>query len=406
MLTVEEARALILSHLPEGRKREVRLPDAAGYVLAQSIVAGADVPPFRRSAMDGYAVRASDVANAPARLRRVGESRAGVLPSRAIGPGEAMAIYTGAAVPEGADAVQMVEETRRLEDGEEVLILKPVRTGENVAPAGNEARAGETIYEPGRVIGPRELAVLALLGCSRVSVWARPTVALLATGDELVEADQPPAAGQIRNSNVWSLTGQLAALGIRPDYLGIARDDAGHLRSLVSEGLRRDVLILTGGVSMGDYDLVKGVLDELGAQIHFARVAMKPGKPTVFATRERRLVFGLPGNPVSTFVSFENFVRPALGRMCGIARPELPRITGTLTREMKQSPGRTAFLPASVTISGGRWEVEPLPWRGSGDIIGFSHGNAAVIFPADRNHIAQGETVEAVLLPDFFHRGR
>jgi molybdopterin molybdotransferase len=406
MITIEQASALIFSHLPEGKKEEVRLRDAAGRVLAQSVVAGADVPPFRRSAMDGYAVRAADVANAPARLRRVGESRAGVLPSRGVGSGEAMVIYTGAAVPDGADAVQMVEETRRLEDLDEVLILKPVHTGENIAPVGNEARAGETILELGRVIGPRELAVLATFGCSRVSVWTRPSVALLATGDELVEVDQTPAAGQIRNSNVWSLTGQLRGLGIHPDYLGIARDDAGHLRKLISEGLRRDVLILTGGVSMGEYDLVKGVLDELGVQIHFTRVAMKPGKPTVFATRDRQLVFGLPGNPVSTFVAFENFVRPAVGRICGIARPELPRILGTLMREMKQSPGRTAFLPASVSISGGRWEVEPLRWRGSGDIIGFSHGNAAVIFPGDRNHMAQGETVEVMLFPDFFHRGR
>jgi molybdopterin molybdotransferase len=406
LIPVERAQEIVLANLPDRRTEEVLLENGLGRVLAQEIFADANVPPFRRSAMDGFALRAADIRHIPARLTLVGEVRAGSSPTRPVGPGEAMAIFTGAPVPEGADAVQMVEQTERSEEGRTVTILKPLKPGENITPAGHEAAAGERILESGRVIGAAELAVLATFGCSRVRVWSRPSVALLGTGDELVDVSQIPGPGQIRNSNRFSLTGQLANLGIRAEYLGTARDDEGHLRELISDGLNRDVLILTGGVSMGDYDLVKGVLGKQGLTIHFTRVAMKPGKPTVFASRTGGLIFGLPGNPVSTFVSFENFVRPALGRLCGMLRPELPRVRGRLLREMRQSPGRTAFLPAWVSMVHGAWEIDPLRWRGSGDIIGFSRCNATVIFPGDRDYMARDESVEAMLLPDYFNRHR
>jgi molybdopterin molybdotransferase len=405
LISVERAREIVVANLPPRRAEEIALENGLGRILAQEISADADVPPFDRCAMDGYALRAADVLRTPVRLTVIGEVRAGCSPTQPVGPGEAMAIFTGAPVPEGADAVQMVEQTRR-NGGSEVTILKPVKPGENITPAGHEAAAGERILESGRLIGAAELAVLATFGCSRVRVWARPRVALLGTGDELVDVSQTPGPGQIRNSNRFSLTGQLANLGIVAEYVGTARDEEGHLRELIAEGLSRDVLILTGGVSMGDYDLVKGVLGDQGLTIHFTRVAMKPGKPTVFATRPGGLIFGLPGNPVSTFISFENFVRPAVGRLSGMLRPELPRVRGRLLQEMKQTPGRTAFLPAWVSMVDGAWEIDPLRWRGSGDIIGFSRSNAAVVFPADRDRMARGEIVEAMLLPDYFNRRR
>jgi molybdopterin molybdotransferase len=297
----------------------------------------------------------------------------------------------------------MVEHSRRESPGE-VAISKAVRAGENIAPVGSEARAGERVLAAGQAVGPAEAAVLATFGCARVEVYRRPRVALLATGDELVETEAVPRPDQIRNSNAHSLRAQLALLGLEPEYLGIARDDPAELRLRLTEGLERDVLILTGGVSMGEYDFVKDVFRALDLEILFTKVAMKPGKPTVFARKGERLVFGLPGNPVSTFVSFENFVRPALGRICGLAHPELPRVRGELLRQMKQSPGRTAFLPALVEWRPGGWAIDPLPWKGSGDIIGFARANATVIFPAERDFMAQGEQVEAMLLGDFWRR--
>src|SRR5438093_933356 len=401
MISIEEALELVLAHLPAKRMEEIYFQSSLGRGLAERVIATANIPPFHRSAMDGFALRAEDVGNAPVRLKCVGEIRAGGGLVLRIGPGEAAAIMTGAPVPEGADAVQIVELTERSGDGQYVVIQKPVSLGANIAPMGSEARAGETVLEAGRAVGPAEIAVLATFGAARINVYSRPRVALVATGDELVEVEDAPRPGQIRNSNAYSLSGQVRLMGLEPEYLGIARDEKEELRRLILDGLQRDVLILTGGVSMGEYDLVKGVFEELGLQILFTRVAMKPGKPTVFARKGDRLVFGLPGNPVSTFVSFENFVRPALGRICGLARPELPRVRGELLRDMKQTPGRTAFLPAWAQWQATGWTVEPLRWKGSADIIGFARANATVIFPAERDFIARGDQVEAMLLADF-----
>jgi molybdopterin molybdotransferase len=406
MISFEEARSLVLSNLPEPRTEFVPHQSALGRVLAESLLADDNIPPFNRSAMDGYAVHASDVVQAPVELEATGLIRAGGGSPPALPPGHAMAIMTGAPVPEGADAVQMVEHTRLSPDGRRVEILKPVGKGENIAPVGAEAAAGDVVIEEGRLVGPAEMAVLATFGISRVRVWRKPRVALLVTGDELVEVDAKPAAGQIRNSNAYSLGAQIRLMGIEPDYLGIARDDREELRRRVSEGLECDVLIVSGGVSMGEYDFGKEVFQGLGLQILFSKVAMKPGKPTVFARKGDKLVFGLPGNPVSTFVSFENFVRPALGRLCGFRHPDLTRVRGELLRDMKQTPGRTAFLPAWTALTAAGWTIEPLRWRGSADIIGYSRANSAVIFPSDRDSISQGETVEAMLLPDFFARQR
>ena len=403
MIPVEKALELVLSHLPQRRAELVHLRDALGFVLSGSLVADTDIPPFDRASMDGYAVRSSDTRQAPAELVLAREIRAGGGLPGALKPGEAAAIMTGAPVPEGADAVQMVEQTKLSRGGRKVKILRPVAPGESIASRGVEAAAGDTVLEAGRLIGPAEMAVLAAFGFRSVRVWGRPSVSVLVTGDELVEAEDTPRPDQIRNSNAYSLTAQLRLMRIEPEYLGIVRDNRRKLSQAIKAGLERDVLIVTGGVSMGEYDFVKDVFRELGLDIVFSRVAMKPGKPTVFARSTDKLAFGLPGNPVSAFVAFENFVRPALGRLCGLERPELPRVRGRLALDLKQHPGRTAFLPAWVTI-GPEPTVEPLKWKGSADMIGFARANAAVIFPADREFLAKGEAVEAMLLPDYFVR--
>ncbi len=404
MISVEQAQELVFGNLPEPKTEVVPFRAALGRVLSDSLAATCNVPPFRRSAMDGYAVRSTDALNAPVELEIAGEIRAGTGTSAGCRPGRAISVMTGAPVPDDADAVQIVENTTRSPDGRKVIILKPVRQGENITPLGSEAALGEIVLESGRPVGPAELAVMATFGFKEVKVWKRPAVALLTTGDELVDAHEEPLPGQIRNSNAYSVGAQLRLMGIDGQYFGIARDDKRDLRDHMSRTLQCDVIILTGGVSMGEYDFVKEILTEFGFKILFSRVALKPGKPTVFARKENKLAFGLPGNPVSTFISFENFVRPALGRLCGLASPELPRVRGILLEEMKQPPGRAAFLPARVRWEYDGWKIKPLRWKGSADIVGFSRANAAVIFPADRELMRQGDPAEAMLLPDFFLR--
>jgi molybdopterin molybdotransferase len=398
MITVDQAQRLVLENLPPISTEEVRFDLSLGRILAEGLYATCDVPPFDRAAMDGFAVRAEDVQNTPVELEIVGEVRAGQGDPGSIGAGECRAIMTGAPLPVGADAVQMVEKTGR--QGNRVTLLASVRVGDHLARRASEASAGTEAVEAGRVVGPAEIAVMAAFGLERVRVVRRPRVALLATGDELVDVSVEPGPGQIRNSNAWSLASQLRTLGIEPEILGVARDDRGDLSERIASGLARDVLILSGGVSMGDYDLVPEVLQELGLAIVFSRVAMKPGKPTLFARKGDRLVFGLPGNPVSTFVAFENFVRPALGRLCGYRAPELPCVRGELLRDMTQVPGRTAYLPARTRCTAGRWTVDPLRLRGSADIIGFSRADSLIIFPSELDRLKQGDTVEALLLHD------
>jgi molybdopterin molybdotransferase len=406
MITIEQALDLVLANLPACRAERVPFERALGCVLAEDVAAPHDFPPFDRSAMDGYALRAEDVRAAPVRLELVGEIRAGGGPPGRVLPGQAKAIMTGAPMPEGADAVVTLEQARPSPDRRQVLIAQAVGRGENVRPKGSDALRGATVLEAGRYVGPAEIAVMAVFGRAEAAVWRRPRVAVLCTGDELVEAAQEPAAGQIRNSNAFALRAQLRCLGIEGDYLGIARDDKGEIRTFLQEGLQRDVVIVTGGVSVGEYDLVEDALRDMGLEIVFNKVAVRPGKPTVFARGGDRLVFALPGNPVSSFVTFELLVRPALGRMCGLHAPELPRVRGALARDVRQAPGRTSFLPARASRRGAGWRIEPLEWRGSGDIIGFARGNAALIFPRELDFLPAGGEVEAVLFPAQRERGR
>jgi molybdopterin molybdotransferase len=406
MISIEDAYRLVVDNLPPRQAERVHFQAAQGRVLAEDLHAGMDIPPFNRAAVDGYALRSADVRSVPAVLAFAGEVRAGSEAVATLASCQAMTITTGAPVPAGADAVQMIEHTQSSPDGRRITVLQGIEPGQNIVPRGYEAATGATVLEAGRALGPAEIAVLATFGHTEVPVWRRPRVAVLATGDELVEVDSEPRNGQIRNSNAYSLTAQLHCLGIKPDYLGIARDNPADLRRKVTEGLDRDVLIISGGASIGPYDFVKSIFKEIGVDILFARVALRPGKPTVFGRRGNTLVFGLPGNPISSFVSFENFVRPALGRMCGLARPDLERVAGELQRTIRQAPGRTALMPAVVSWETSGWKIDPLLWKGSGDIISFSRANALVVFPHDRDSMDRGERVEALLLPDYFMRRR
>lgn len=406
MISVEEALEILLANVPERSVERIQFQSALGRVLAEDLVATSDIPPFDRASVDGFAVLSADVRNSPAELAIVGESRAGKSMSGSMRSGEAVATMTGAPVPAGADAVQLIELCRPRLSERKVAILNPVMAHENIAPRGCEAKAGSRILEDGHLIGPAEIAVLATFGYAEIRVYRRPSVAILATGDELVEFDAAPRPDQIRNSNARCLAAQLRMLGIEAQYLGIARDDKEELRRKMQEGLAQDVLIITGGVSMGDYDFVRDVFGELELEILFSKVAIKPGKPTVFARRGEKLVYGLPGNPISTLITFECFVRPVLGRMCGMQRPELPRVKGLLLSDVRQSPGRTAYMPAWVVWEEDGWKVEPLLWKNSADIIGFTSANAAFVFPKDRDWLRQGDIVDIMLLPDYFSRQR
>lgn len=406
MISVEEALSILLANLPERKIEQVPFRFALGRILAEDIVATSDIPPFRKSTVDGYAVRAADLSSTPVGLKVAGESRAGHGMAGNVKPGEAAAIMTGAPVPEGADCVQLIELCRVSEDGRAVTIMNPVRAQENIAPRGWEAAKGQVVLRAGQRVGPAEIAILATFGCMQPKVYRQPAVAVLATGDELVECDETPEPHQIRNSNAYCLASQLRYMGVEPDYLGIAKDDKEQLREMMIAGLQRDLLIISGGVSMGEYDYVRDVFEDLGLEILFSKVSIKPGKPTVFARRGDRLVFGLPGNPVSALITFECFVRPVLGRICGMKAPELPRMKGQLLADMRQSPGRTGFMPAWAFWQEDGWKVEPLPWKSSADIIGFSRANAAFIFPKDRHSLSRGEIVDLMLLPDYFARQR
>ena len=304
---------------------EVALDDALSRVLAEDVVSDLDLPPFDRAAMDGYALRASDVADAPAALEVVGEVRAGQWPDLTVGPGQAVRIMTGAPLPPGADAVQQVEKTQPLDEFR-VTIRSPVEPGANVAPRGSEVRAGDVVLARGRVIDPAAIAVLASAGKARVRVARRPVVALLVTGDEIVDVSASPAPGQIRNSNGPAVAAQARLAGATVRLLGVAPDRQEAIAEALGAGLAADVLVVSGGVSAGDYDLVEPALLGLGATFLFTKVAVKPGAPLVFGRRGETLVFGLPGNPVSAQVTFDLFVRPALLRMQGAAVVSRPRV--------------------------------------------------------------------------------
>ena len=409
MLRFSEARQTVLDKVRAVSDRPARetaeLSAAAGRVLGEPILADRDYPPFDRATRDGYAVRAAEVAAPPVELKLVGEVRAGSVFDGTVHAGECVSIMTGAPVPAGADAVVMIEYSKRLDEeeagAERIQIQRSVQAGENLVPRGSEASAGAVVLPAGRRLGYAEIGMLASVGCATVPIFRRPQVAILPTGDEVLELDRQPLPFQIRNSNSYSLRVQVAAVGGHPCPLPIAPDEYGRLRQLIDQGLAADLLLLSGGVSVGKYDLVEQVLRDLGAEFYFDAVAIKPGRPLVFGRARGTLFFGLPGNPLSTMVTFELFARPALDLLCGAEPPPLVFPRARLEQPVRQKPGLTSFLPAILSQAAAPEEagrdflpaVRAVPWQGSGDVAALARANCYLVVPEDRGELAEGELV-------------
>ena len=396
LLPYEEALQRILSQCPPPSTVTLPLERCLDRVLARPVRADADVPPFNKSFMDGFAVRSADVTQAPVRLNVVGEVAAGADSLPAVAAGETVRIMTGAPVPPETDAVQMVEKTRMV-DGSTVEILKPVAPGTHISKQGSEVSRDSVVLEPGRVIGPAEIGVLASFGQARPEVIRPLTAAVVSTGDELVPVESRPRFGQIRNSNGPMITALCRRLGLKVESEVSVGDDPERTAEVIRAGLKFDLLLLSGGVSMGEYDFVHRILEREGASLIFHKAAVKPGKPICVGRKGSSLAFGLPGNPVSAFVTFQLFVRPLVRRWMGFEAVTLRRIEATLTRAVSHKPGRTFFKPARTDWSGGI-RVSPVDTGGSADLTGFSRADSLLVIPAHVSGIAAGARVSVLLL--------
>ena len=401
MLTHEQARQTVIDQIAKKKGPRsttvVNLWEALGFVLAQQIKTDREYPPFDRSTRDGYAVRAADAPQG-ADLRCTGEIKAGDTVTAPLSRWTCVQIMTGAAVPAGADAVVMIEHTQR--EGDKVRFDRDTRPGQNLVPRGSEAQVNQAILTPGTRLGYAEVALAAQVGQTELLCAAKPRVAILSTGDEVVLVDQKPGPFQIRNSNSVSLSAQTKLAGGEPVLLGNAPDRLDVLRAKIERGLREDVLVMSGGVSMGKYDLVETVLKDLKAEFYFDAVAIRPGKPAVFGRCRDTFFFGLPGNPVSTMVTFELLVTSAIDLLNGAEARPLPLVQAQLGVALKEKPGLAHFLPARVEWQGSTPEVKPLTWQGSGDVAALARANCFLVVPADREEIPAGETVSILLRKD------
>lgn len=399
MLSIEEALVLVESHVAPIAPQEVPLEDAVGLVLAEDIASDIDSPPHDKAMMDGYAVRSAD-----RELQRkiVEEIAAGTVPRFPVMPGTASRIMTGAPLPEGADAVVPVEQTELIDSTTVQLQQVDARPGQHVLPLGVSMRKGDVVLRGGALIRPVEVAILAETGHDSVLVTPRPRFAILPTGNELIDVCQIPGEGQIRNSN----GPMLQAAGIRAEVesieLSVARDTREMLTQQISRGLTADVLVLSGGVSAGKFDLAPQVLAELGVEQVFHKIALRPGKPLWFGVKkdgERNvLVFGLPGNPVSSLVCFELFVRPALAALAGRGFTQLKAVRANLTQDYDHAGGRAACLPALLTEGGSERAVEILPWQGSADIATLARANGLVCLPTEKRRFEAGASLDVLPL--------
>jgi molybdopterin molybdotransferase len=376
------------------RRETIEIEQAFGRVLGSEVRADRDYPPFNRSTRDGFAVRAADTAAPGARLECIGELRAGGSFEGTVEPGQCVEIMTGASVPAGTDAVAMIEHTKR--DGRTITLERAAQIGDHIVVRGSEARAGAKLVAANTRIGYAEMALAAQAGTTRLEVFAKPRLAILSTGDEVVDARATPGPLQVRNSNGISIEVLARTAGAEPIQLGNAPDEKVALRKDIERGLGADVLVLSGGVSMGKYDLVEQVLSDLGAEFHFTGVAIRPGRPAVFATCRDKLVFGLPGNPVSTMVTFELFVLPAIDLLSGASSRPLPIFRGKLVTPVHEKGPIDHFLPARIEWEGREARVTQLPWQGSGDIVALALANGFLVVGPERPDIAPGEWVDVL----------
>ena len=395
MLTYDQAIAQILSQIAPLPPLALPLLDARGCVLAEDLFAPQAVPPFDNSSMDGFAVRAADLARLPATLPVQGDIPAGALTLPALTPGQALRIMTGAPVPPGADTVVPVEDTEAR--GEDVAFLQPFEPGQNIRRAGEDVPAGSLVVASGSLVRPAEVGMAAVVGRATVRVHPRPRVAIISTGDELVEPGQALQSGQIYNSNAYALAAQVAEAGGIVTHRLHARDTSDSLRAAFDACAGADVLLTSGGVSVGDYDFVKAVFAERGT-MDFWRVAIRPGKPVAFGRWGETVFFGLPGNPVSSMVTFELFVRPALRRLRGLAEPSRPTVTARLTEDAGHTMGRQSYQRAVVTPEGGGYSVTPVSKQGSGMMRSMVLANALLVIPADVSVLPAGGTGTVLLL--------
>lgn len=398
MLSYTEARQKVIevasSISRPARRTEVEIEQAFGRILAKPVAADRDYPPFDRATRDGFAVRSQDAQDPGARLECVGELRAGGRFDGTVQSGQCVEIMTGAAMPTGADAVAMIEYAKR--EGHTITLERAVQAGDHIVPRGSEARAGSLLAAPKTRLGYAEMALAAQAGATRLEVFAAPHLAILSTGDEVVDARAKPGPLQVRNSNGISIEILARTAGAETVQLGNAPDEKGALQSAIERGLERDILVLSGGVSMGKYDLVEQVLADLGAVFHFTGVFIRPGRPAVFGTCRNKLVFGLPGNPVSTMVTFELFVLPAVDVFNGANPRSLPVFRAKLATPVREKGPMTHFLPARIEWEGREARVTPLPWQGSGDIVALAQANGFLIVGPERPEIAPSEWVDVL----------
>lgn len=404
MISVEEALGKILSHIQPLGYEKVSILEALGRVIAEDIYAPRDIPPLDNSGMDGYAVKWEDIQHAspdhPVRLEVIEDLPAGFISKRILESGQAIRIMTGAPIPKGGDTIVPVEDTKK-EDGF-VSVFQAIPFGKHVRRAGEDVRKGDRVISMGDLIRPAEVGMLASVSRSFVTVYQRPLVAVLCTGEELVDVDEELSEAKIVSSNSYTLAAQVKDCGAIPIQLGIAKDQKEEIREKLYQGIRADVLISSAGVSVGDYDFVRDVLKDLGMEMIFWRVAMKPGRPLAFGTINKKPVFGLPGNPVSSMVSFEQFVRPSLLKMMGHRQIFRPLIEAILKEDIHKEPGIRHYLRAVVSFEKDHYFVTMAGAQGSGILRSMVRANGLIVIPEDREMVRAGEKVKVQLLDRSF----
>ncbi|MFH1867984.1 MAG: gephyrin-like molybdotransferase Glp [Candidatus Omnitrophota bacterium] len=397
MISLDKAIEHIISKTTRLNIERIPVNNAIGYILAEDIRAIHDLPAFNKSAMDGYALCSADTDSIPVELLCKGIIKAGSSYRNTIRSGECVKIMTGSPLPEGADSVVMVENTRERKDKGRVMVLKRTGRYENICFKGEDIRRGSLVLKKGTCLRGPEVSIASSLGRSKISVYRKPSVAILNTGDEVVEPGNRLRRGMIYNSNGPMLISMLNDMRVRSEYLGIAKDEDKALADIIRKGFKHDIIILSGGVSMGDYDLVPSALKKCGVRKVFHKIKMKPGKPVFFGTRKSSLVFGVPGNPVSTYLTFLILIKPSIEKMMGKA-PNLSMREGILKENFRQKKGRKHFVPVKALNKGSRLEIFPVKsYHGSADIASLSQANSFMVVDGSRAFLKKNSMIKVIL---------